>query len=84
MVLSKDGDDARRRAREWAERTAFGQVTPEVRLATAAAGDPDDISAYVQALIDVGVDELIFNFPGGTPPEDVAFAGQVLTERFGD
>jgi F420-dependent oxidoreductase-like protein len=84
MVLSKDGDDARRRAREWAERTAWGQVTPEVRLATAAAGDPDDVSAYVQALIDAGVDELIFNFPAGTSPEEVAFAGQVLTERFGD
>ena len=84
MILATDREEALQRSREWADRTASPGVPAETRLATVAAGDPDDVARYVRSLIDAGCDELIFNFPAGTRPEEVAFAGQVLTERFGD
>jgi F420-dependent oxidoreductase-like protein len=47
-----------------------------------AWGDPEAVAGRVQQYLDAGLDGLIFNMLGSTP-EDVAFAGSVLTARSG-
>jgi F420-dependent oxidoreductase-like protein len=46
-------------------------------------GGPDQIAEGVQRFLDAGLDDLIFNMPTGSTPDDVALAGTILTERFG-
>jgi alkanesulfonate monooxygenase SsuD/methylene tetrahydromethanopterin reductase-like flavin-dependent oxidoreductase (luciferase family) len=41
-------------------------------------GGPDEIAAQVDALLDAGLDGLIFNLPDAHDLESVALAGSVL------
>jgi F420-dependent oxidoreductase-like protein len=44
-------------------------------------GDPDEVGAQVSALLDTGLDGVVFNMiADGHEPEAVAFAGEVLTK----
>jgi F420-dependent oxidoreductase-like protein len=45
-------------------------------------GDPDEIGEQVRALLDAGLDGVVFNLPGTSEPDDVMFAGEVLTKAF--
>lgn len=42
-------------------------------------GGPDEVRAQVQALLDAGLDGLVFNMPGSADPADVELAGEILT-----
>lgn len=80
LVLAPTMEEAERRQRERARRLG---VDEEVLRARSTVGDPDAVAGQVQAFFDAGLDGLIFNLPAGSPPEDVAFAGRTLVERFG-
>jgi hypothetical protein len=41
-------------------------------------GDADTVAEKAQALLDAGLQGLIFNMPAGSSPEDVAQAGAAL------
>lgn len=41
-------------------------------------GDPDQVGERVRALLDLGLDGMVFNMVGNDHPDDVAFAGEVL------
>jgi F420-dependent oxidoreductase-like protein len=47
------------------------------------AGDPDAVCRQVQEHLDAGLDGLVFSFPHGISPDEVAYAGQTLSPRFG-
>jgi alkanesulfonate monooxygenase SsuD/methylene tetrahydromethanopterin reductase-like flavin-dependent oxidoreductase (luciferase family) len=42
-------------------------------------GDPDEVAAQAQALLDAGLDGLIFNLPNPYDLETVALAGETLS-----
>lgn len=80
LVLAPTMEEAERRQRARAERLGVDEA---VLAARSTVGDPDAVAEQVQAFFDAGLDGLIFNLPAGSPPEDVAFAGRTLVERFG-
>ena len=43
------------------------------------AGHPDAVCRQVQEHLDAGLDGLVFSFPHGVSPEEVAFAGRTLS-----
>ena len=45
------------------------------------AGDPDAVRRQVQEHLEAGLDGLIFSFPHGVSPDEVAFAGRTLSRR---
>jgi alkanesulfonate monooxygenase SsuD/methylene tetrahydromethanopterin reductase-like flavin-dependent oxidoreductase (luciferase family) len=47
------------------------------------AGDPASVAEQAQAHLDAGLDGLIFSFPHGASPDEVALAGRTLAERLG-
>ena len=51
---------------------------PEQLKEAVVVGDSDQITEQARALIDAGVEELIFNLPIASTPEEVAAAGKVL------
>lgn len=47
------------------------------------AGDPDGVYRQVEAHFAAGLDGMIFSFPHGALPDEVALAGETLSRRFG-
>ena len=45
-------------------------------------GDPDEVGAKVQELLDAGLDGLVVNIPDAHHLESVALAGSVLSKIF--
>ena len=45
------------------------------------AGDPDSVTREAQALLDAGLDGLIFNMPHVEDPEAIDLAGRTLAGR---
>lgn len=43
------------------------------------AGDPDAVRRQIQEHLEAGLDGLVFSFPHGVSPEEVAFAGRTLS-----
>ena len=41
-------------------------------------GDPAEVRQQTKALLDAGLDGMVFNMPGASDPRDVALAGEVL------
>ena len=80
LILTPTMEEAERRKDAWQrERGVMDEEVPG-RLMW---GDPDAVGERVQTYLDTGLSGLLFNKPRGSSPEDVAFAGEVLTERFG-
>ena len=50
--------------------------------ATSHLGDPDEVGEQVQALLDAGIDGLIFNMPDPHDLDSVALAGETLVRAF--
>jgi len=83
LILGHSHDDAiARRNAAFASRGIDWDSLPPAAQADVAArftiGDPDEVAEQAQALLDAGLDGLIFNLPTAQNLDDVAFAGEVL------
>ncbi len=58
---------------------AFREADDETLHSILIWGTPDSIGDRVREYVDAGLDELLFNMPVGSSPEDVARAGRALT-----
>ncbi|MEA2686554.1 MAG: hypothetical protein QOE93_1749 [Actinomycetota bacterium] len=58
-------------------------LNPDVIRRSAMVGGPDKVAEDVTALLDAGLDGLIFNLPDGDDLETVALAGKVLSGVLG-
>jgi F420-dependent oxidoreductase-like protein len=79
LAVAPTQEDADRRAAAY---QAARGIDDRMLTSMLAWGDPDAVTERVQQYLDAGLDGLIFNMTGSSP-EDVAFAGRVLTDRFG-
>ncbi len=51
--------------------------------AMVTAGDPDSVVEQVAALLDTGLDGLVFNMPDAQDLDTVSLAGRTLADAFG-
>jgi F420-dependent oxidoreductase-like protein len=80
LILTPTREEAERRKQRWQRDRGLSDEDVPKRLVW---GDPDAVGETVQRYLDTGLNGLIFNMPRGSTPDDVAFAGTTLTERFG-
>jgi F420-dependent oxidoreductase-like protein len=75
LAIAPTHEEAARRLAEWPDRANL----PEERLRDVLnLGDPDEIGEQVQALLEAGLDGLIFHLPNPYDPDTVALAGETL------
>jgi alkanesulfonate monooxygenase SsuD/methylene tetrahydromethanopterin reductase-like flavin-dependent oxidoreductase (luciferase family) len=79
LAVAPTQEEADRRAAAY---QAARGIDHEMLRSVLAWGEPDAVAERVQQYLDAGLDGVIFNMLGSTP-DDVAFAGRVLTDRFG-
>jgi F420-dependent oxidoreductase-like protein len=76
LAIAGTHDEAARILATWPDRADL----PEERLrAVLNLGDPDEIGEQVEALLDAGLDGLIFHLPNPWDLEAVALAGETLS-----
>jgi F420-dependent oxidoreductase-like protein len=80
LVIAPTHEEAERRGAEM--KAARGQSDEYYRMSQ-IVGDPDEVGEKVQALMDVGLDGLIFNMWRVEEVEPVALAGQTLSKLLG-
>ena len=68
-------DEARRRRDAWQAEKGIDDEAVALRLTW---GDPDEVRSRARALLDAGLDGLLFNMPAGSTPEDVDLLGRTL------
>jgi F420-dependent oxidoreductase-like protein len=68
-------DEARRRRDAWQAEKGIDDEAVALRLTW---GDPDEVRSRAQALLDTGLDGLLFNMPAGSTPDDVDLLGRTL------
>jgi F420-dependent oxidoreductase-like protein len=74
IVVAPTHDEAERKA----ERAPQGRFVPPDRRATWIVGDPDSVGEQCQALLEAGLDGLIFNCPHVHELETVQLIGETL------
>jgi F420-dependent oxidoreductase-like protein len=79
LIIASTKEEAERRKNAWQREKGVDDAGLAMRLVW---GDPEMVGDAAQRFFDAGLDGLIFNMPTGSTPEDVALAGQTLTERF--
>jgi F420-dependent oxidoreductase-like protein len=80
LLISRTAEEASRRLEETVARLP-SPLPKDVLRRLIMAGDPDSVAEQAQAHLDVGLDGLIFSFPHGALPEEVALAGETLSRR---
>jgi F420-dependent oxidoreductase-like protein len=79
LAIARTHEEAERALAAWPDRANL----PAERLqAVLTLGDPDEIGEQVQALLDAGLDGLIFHLPNPYDLETVALAGETLNAAF--
>jgi F420-dependent oxidoreductase-like protein len=73
LFLARSADEA-----EELRKGVAGAMGEEWAREAATFGDADSVGEQVQALVDAGADELIFNLPLANGPDEVTTAGEVL------
>jgi F420-dependent oxidoreductase-like protein len=76
LIVADSMEEAERRRERF---QAFRDVDDETLSAALVWGTPDSIGDRIQEFVDAGLDELLFNMPVGSTPEDVFRAGRALT-----
>ncbi len=76
LAIAATREEAERTLASWPGRTS---MDPERLRATLTLGTPDDVGEQVQALLDAGLDGLIFNMPNPYDLDAVSLAGGTLT-----
>jgi len=80
LVIAPTAQEADRRGREMARARGMDE---ERYGAYVIAGDPDGVCEQVRALLDAGLDGLMFNMHDAQELEPVRLAGETLTKAFG-
>jgi F420-dependent oxidoreductase-like protein len=76
LAIAPSHEEAERAMALWPDRMT---LPPERLQATLTVGDPDEVGERVRALLDSGLDGLVFNMPNPWDPDAVALAGETLT-----
>jgi F420-dependent oxidoreductase-like protein len=76
LIVADTHEVADRRRREW---QADHNVRDEGLAMRLTWGDRDEVAEQARAFLDAGLQGLLFNMPAGSPPEDVARAGEALS-----
>lgn len=77
LIVAPTAAEAERRAEKVRQETGLDEETFRLRC---IAGDPDGVAAQAQALLDAGLDGLMFFTSGLWTPEDVALAGGAIAQ----
>jgi F420-dependent oxidoreductase-like protein len=80
LLISQTAEEAGRRLEETVARLP-SPLPKDVLRRLIMAGDPDSVAEQAQAHLDAGLDGLIFSFPHGALPDEVALAGETLSTR---
>jgi F420-dependent oxidoreductase-like protein len=75
LAIAPSHEEAERVLALWPDRMA---LPPERLAATLTVGDPDEVGERVRALLDAGLDGLVFNMPNPWDQDAVALAGETL------
>ena len=76
LALAPTHEAAKAALAPWRDRA---NLPEERRRMMFTVGDPDEVAAQAQALLDAGLDGLIFNLPNPYDLETVALAGETLS-----
>jgi alkanesulfonate monooxygenase SsuD/methylene tetrahydromethanopterin reductase-like flavin-dependent oxidoreductase (luciferase family) len=79
LAVGKTHEEAERVLSAWPDRASMPEDRRRMFL---NIGDPDEIGEQVRALLDSGLDGLLFSLPNVEDPEAVALAGETLTRAF--
>ena len=77
LIVAPTAAEAERRAEKVRQETGLDEETFRLRC---IIGDPDGVAERAQALLDAGLDGLVFFTSGLWTPEDVALAGEAIAQ----
>jgi F420-dependent oxidoreductase-like protein len=80
LVVAETREEAERLLATWPDRA---NVDPERLKNVLTLGTPDEVVEQVRALLDAGLDGLVFHMPNPYDLDAVALAGETLTRAFG-
>jgi F420-dependent oxidoreductase-like protein len=80
LAIAETHEEAERLLDSWPARTA---MDPERLRQFLTVGDPDEVGEQVRALLDAGLDGLVFHVPNPYDLDAVALAGETLGRAFG-
>jgi F420-dependent oxidoreductase-like protein len=80
LAIADTHEGAERRFAAWPDRA---NLDPERLKAVLVLGDPDEVVEQVRALLDAGIEGLVFNMPDPQDLDTVALAGETLTRALG-
>jgi F420-dependent oxidoreductase-like protein len=80
LAIAETHEEAERKLAEWPDRV---NLDPERRKLVLTVGDPDEVGEEVRALLDAGLEGLVFNMPNPHDPDAVALAGETLRRAIG-
>jgi len=80
LVVAETHEEAERQLASWPDRA---NVDPERLRNVLTLGTPDEVEEQVRALLDAGLDGLVFHMPNPWDLDAVALAGETLTRAFG-
>jgi len=76
LIVADTHEDADRRRREWQAANNVDDAGLAMRLTW---GDRAEVAEQAAVFLDAGLQGVLFNMPPGSPPEDVARAGEALS-----
>lgn len=76
LIVGETAEDADRRRRAWQEARGVDDDSLAMRL---TYGDRDAVAEQARALLDAGLQGLVFNMPAGSTADDVRRAGSALS-----
>jgi alkanesulfonate monooxygenase SsuD/methylene tetrahydromethanopterin reductase-like flavin-dependent oxidoreductase (luciferase family) len=76
LAIGKTHEDAERALASWPDRV---NLDPERLKIVLTLGDPDEVAEHVRALVDAGIEALVFNMPNPHDLDAVALAGETVS-----
>jgi F420-dependent oxidoreductase-like protein len=76
LAIAETHEEAQRRLAAWPERA---NLDPERLKMALTLGDPDEVGEQVRALLDAGLEGLVFHMPNPYDLDAVALAGETLS-----
>jgi F420-dependent oxidoreductase-like protein len=76
LAIAETHDGAERALASWPDRV---NLDPERLKVVLTLGDPDEVAEQVRALVDAGIEALVFNMPNPHDLDAVALAGETVS-----
>jgi F420-dependent oxidoreductase-like protein len=80
LAIARTHEEAERQLATWPDRA---NMDPERLRMVLTLGDPDEVAEQVRALLDAGLDGLVFHMPNPQDLDAVALAGESLSRAIG-